>query len=168
MPRTRKGGRKRKRRHSIIPKPVAKGIRDINKITSKVARGIDKYPLAALRKTAKVVLKPRKMPRLKIGGFLSKAVRQLRNPGVYKVVKTAKKGGRKYRRGGTNGKKKKRPWGLSDVVLGAVAAPVEVGRLALGKGGRKTRRGGRKTRRGGRKTRRGGRKARRGGRKARR
>jgi len=160
MPRTRKGGRKRKRRgRSVIPGAVKKGIRDINKITSRVARGIDKYPLAALRKTAKVVLKPRKMPRLKIGGFMSKAVRELRNPGVFAT--TAKKGGRKRRRGGSkrrrggaNGKKKKRAWGMSDVVLGAVAAPVELGRLALGKGGRKRRRGGSKRRRGGRKSRR--------------
>ena len=154
MPRTRKGGRKRKRRRSsVIPGPVKKGIRDINRVTRRVARGIDRYPLAALRAVGKQVLKPRKFPGLS-GGFMSKAVRQLRNPGVYGVVKTAKKGGIKHRRGGANGKKKKRPWGLSDVVLGAVATPIEVGRLALGKGGRKRRRGGRKTRRGGRKSRR--------------
>jgi hypothetical protein len=139
---------------------LKKGIRDINKVTSRVARGIDHYPKKALTAIAGQVLKPRKFPGLS-GGFMSKAVRQLRNPGVYGVVKTAKKGGRKRRRGGANGKKKKRPWGMSDVILGAVAAPVEGVRLALGKGGWKRRRGGRKTRRGGRKTRRGGRKSRR-------
>jgi len=96
--RTRKRGRKIKR-SSIIPVPLKKGIRGINNITSKIARDIDKYPLAALRKFGKVVLKPR---RLKIGGFMSKTVRQLRNPG--RIVKTAKKGGRR-RRGGTCGKK---------------------------------------------------------------
>ena len=110
MPRTRKGGRKRKRRgRSVIPGPVKKGIRDINRVTRRVARGIDKYPVAALRAVGKVVLKPRKFPGLS-GGFMSKAVRQLRNPGVYGVVKTVKKGGRKHRRG-ANGKKKKRPLG---------------------------------------------------------
>jgi len=110
--------------------------------------------LAALRAVGKQVLKPRKFPGLS-GGYMSKAVRQLRNPGVYGVVKTTKKGGRKRRRGGANGKKKKkRAWGMSDVILGAVAAPVEGVRLALGKGGWKRRRGGRKTRRGGRKSRR--------------
>jgi len=98
--RTRKRGRKIKR-SSIIPVPLKKGIRGINNITSKIARDIDKYPLAALRKFGKVVLKPR---RLKIGGFMSKTVRQLLNPGVYGIVKTAKKGGRR-RRGGTCGKK---------------------------------------------------------------
>ena len=65
-----KGGRKtrRKSRRGVIPRPVAKGVRDINKITSRIARGIDKYPLAALKQVGKVVLKPRSMPRLKIGG----------------------------------------------------------------------------------------------------
>ena len=119
MPRTRKGGRKRKRRRSsVIPGPVKKGIRDINRVTRRVARGIDRYPLAALRAVGKQVLKPRKFPGLS-GGFMSKAVRQLRNPGVYGVVKTVKKGGRKRRRGGS---KKRR-------------------------GGSKTRRGGRRSRR---------------------
>lgn len=107
MPRTRKGGRKKRRcGRSVIPGPVKKGIRDINRVTRRVARGIDKYPVAALRAVGKVVLKPRKFPALS-GGFMSKAVRQLRNPGV---VKTVKKGGRKRRRG-ANGKKKKRPLG---------------------------------------------------------
>ena len=154
MPRSRKGGRKKRHRgRSVIPGPVKKGIRDINRVTRRVARGIDRYPLAALRAVGNQVLKPRKFPGLS-GGYMSKAVRQLRNPGVYGVVKTVKKGGRKRRRGGATGKKKKRPWGMSDVILGAVAAPVEGVRLALGKGGWKRRRGGRKTRRGGRKSRR--------------
>jgi len=88
--------RKGRRSSGIVPRPVAKGIRDINKITSRVARGIDKYPLKAMRGLAGAVLKPRKMPRLKIGGYASKAVRQLRNPGVFAAVaKTAKKGGRR-------------------------------------------------------------------------
>jgi len=90
--------RKGRRSSGIVPRPVAKGIRDINKITSRVARGIDKYPLKAVRGLAGVVLKPRKMPRLKIGGYDSKAVRQLRNPGVF--AKTAKKGGKRYRKRG--------------------------------------------------------------------
>ena len=102
--------RKGRRSSGIVPRPVAKGIRDINRITSRVARGIDKYPLKAVRGLAGVVLKPRKMPRLKIGGYDSKAVRQLRNPGVFgAVAKTAKKGGkRKRKRGGghCNGTKK--------------------------------------------------------------
>ena len=97
--RTRKRGRKIKR-SSIIPVPLKKGIRGINNITSKIARDIDKYPLAALRKFGKVVLKPR---RLKIGGFMSKTVRQLRNPGI--IVKTAKKGGRR-RRGGRKSRRR--------------------------------------------------------------
>ena len=151
MPRTRKGGRKRKRR-SIIPGPLKKGIRDINKVTSKVARGIDKYPLAALRKVGKVVLKPRKFPGLRGGGTTSCCARL--HPGAFGSASTQKKGGRKRRRGGDKSKKKKRPWGMSDVVLGAVAAPIEIGRLALGKGGRKTRRGGSRKRRGGRRSRR--------------
>ena len=95
--RTRKGGR-RKRRRKVLPRAVAKGIRDINKITSRVARGIDKYPLQGLRAVGKVVLKPRKFPGLR-GGFPSAAVRGLRNPGI--VSATAKKGGRKSRRGGS-------------------------------------------------------------------
>jgi len=142
MPRrkTRRKTRRKRRRRSVIPGPVKKGIRDINRVTRRVARGIDRYPMAALRAIGKQVLKPRKFPGLS-GGFMSKAVRQLRNPGVYGVVKTAKKGGRKRSRGG---KKKKRPWGWSDVALGAFAAPIEVGRLALGKGGRRTRKGGRR------------------------
>jgi len=99
--------RKGRRSSGIVPRPVAKGIRDINKITSRVARGIDKYPLKAVRGLAGVVLKPRKMPRLKIGGYDSKAVRQLRNPGVF--AKTAKKGGKRYRkRGGKHCKSKRR------------------------------------------------------------
>ena len=93
--------RKGRRSSGIVPRPVAKGIRDINKITSRVARGIDKYPLKAVRGLAGVVLKPRKMPRLKIGGYDSKAVRQLRNPGVFgAAAKTAKKGGKRYRKRG--------------------------------------------------------------------
>jgi len=115
MPRSRKAGRKRKRR-TVIPRPIAKGIRDINKITSRVARGIDKYPVAGLRAVGKVVLKPRKFPGLS-GGYPSKMVRGLRNPGI--VSATTKKGGRKRRRGGS---KKRR-------------------------GGSKTRRGGRRSRR---------------------
>ena len=148
MPRTRRAGRRRKRRHGVIPRPVSKGIRDINRITSRVARGIDKYPLKITKKLAGVVLKPRKMPRLKVGGYASSAVRRLLNPG--KFNKTAKGGA------GVLGKKKKRAWDASDVALGVFAAPLEGARLALGKGGR-NRRGGRKTRRGGRKSRRGGR-----------
>ena len=140
--------RKGRRSSGIVPRPVAKGIRDINKITSRVARGIDKYPLKAMRGLAGVVLKPRKL-RLKIGGYDSKAVRQLRNPGVFgATAKATKKGGALF----SGKKKKKRAWDASDVVLGAVAAPVELGRLALGKGGRKSRRGGKRSRRGGRRT----------------
>ena len=117
MPRSRKGGRKRKRlRRTVIPRPIAKGIRDINKITSKVARGIDLYPLKGLRAVGKVVLKPRKFPGLR-GGYPSAMVRGLRNPGI--VSATEKKGGRKTRRGGRKTRR----------------------------GGRKTRRGGRKSRR---------------------
>jgi len=160
MPRSRtrkRGRRKRSGVVGLVPKTLRKAITKVNKAARSAARGVDGL---ALIKAPKFVLGPilkrrfggRKLPGLS-GGFMSKAVRQLRNPGVYGAVKTAKKGGRK-RRGGANGKKKKRPWGLSDVVLGAVAAPIEVGRLALGKGGRKRRRGGRKTRRGGRKSRR--------------
>ncbi len=93
--------RKVRRSSGIVPRPVAKGIRDINKITRRVARGIDKYPLRAVRGLAGAVLKPRQMPRLKIGGYHSKAVRQLRNPGVFAAAaKTAKKGGKKKRKRG--------------------------------------------------------------------
>jgi len=85
----------------IIPRPVAKGVRDINKITGRVARGIDRYPVAALKAVAGEVLKPRSLPRLKIGGYDSKAVRHLLNPGVFgAVAKTAKKGGKKHRKRG--------------------------------------------------------------------
>ena len=152
MPRTRRAGRRRKRRkgHGVIPRQVSKGIHDINRITSRVARGIDKYPLKAMRGLAGVVLKPRKMPRLKVGGYDSRAVRRLVNPGRFN--KTTK-GGAFF----SGKKKKKRPWDASDVALGVFAAPLEAGRLALGKGGHKRRRGGRKSRRGGRKSRRGGR-----------
>ena len=96
--------RKGSRSSGIIPRPVAKGVRDINKITGRVARGIDRYPVAALKAVAGEVLKPRSLPRLKIGGYDSKAVRHLLNPGVFgAVAKTAKKGGKKYRkRGGSN------------------------------------------------------------------
>ena len=93
--------RKGSRSSGIIPRPVAKGVRDINKITGRVARGIDRYPVAALKAVAGEVLKPRSLPRLKIGGYDSKAVRHLLNPGVFgAVAKTAKKGGRKYRKSG--------------------------------------------------------------------
>ena len=100
--------RKGRRSSGIVPRPVAKGIRDINKITSRVARGIDKYPLKAVRGLAGVVLKPRKMPRLKIGGYDSKAVLKLRNAAPV-ATKTAKKGGKKHRkRGGRHCKSKRR------------------------------------------------------------
>ena len=161
MPRSRtrkRGRRKRSGVVGLVPKTLRKAITKVNKAARSAARGVDSI---ALIKAPKIVLGPilkrrfggRKFPGLS-GGYMSKAVRQLRNPGVYGVVKTAKKGGRKRRRGGATGKKKKRPWGMSDVILGAVAAPVEGVRLALGKGGWKRRRGGRKTRRGGRKSRR--------------
>ena len=96
--------RKGSRSSGVIPRPVAKGVRDINKITGRVARGIDRYPVAALKAVAGEVLKPRSLPRLKIGGYDSKAVRHLLNPGVFgAVAKTAKKGGKKHRkRGGSN------------------------------------------------------------------
>ena len=71
------------RKSGIIPRPVAKGVRDINKITSKVARGLVKYPDAALSAVAGEVLKKRSLPRLKIGGYLSSNVRHLLNPGKY-------------------------------------------------------------------------------------
>ena len=152
--RTHKRRRKSRRSSCIVPRQVAKGVRDINKITRRVARGIDKYPLKAVRGLAGVVLKPRKMPRLKIGGYDSKAVRQLRNPGVFgAAAKTAKKGGALF----SGKKKKKRAWDASDVALGVFAAPLEGARLALGKGGRKSRRGGKRSRRGGKRRRRGGR-----------
>ena len=101
-----KGGRKtrRKSRRGIIPRPVAKGVRDINKITSRIARGIDKYPLAALEETARVVLKRRSMPKLKIGGsYTEKKIRSLGGT-VFSdlagsvVPQTQKKGGRRRRR----------------------------------------------------------------------
>ena len=93
--------RKGSRSSGIIPRPVAKGVRDINKITGRVARGIDRYPVAALKAVAGEVLKPRSLPRLKIGGYDSKAVRHLLNPGVFgAVAKTAKKGGKKHRKRG--------------------------------------------------------------------
>ena len=131
MPRSRKGGRKKRRRgRSVIPGPVKKGIRDINKVTSRVARGIDKLGLKVLKPLVREVTKVRPFPGLR-GGFPSAAVRGLRNPGI--VSATAKKGGRKIRRGGRK----------------------------IRRGGRKTRRGGRKSRRGGRKSRRGGRRNRR-------
>ena len=94
MPRSRKAGRKRKRR-TVIPRPIAKGIRDINKVTSRVARGIDKYPLAALRIVGKEVLKPRKFPGLRGGG--TSCCTRLHPASV--SSSTQKKGGRK-RRGG--------------------------------------------------------------------
>ena len=120
MPRTRKAGRKRKRR-SVIPRPIAKGVKQITAITSKVARGIDKYPLAALRKVGKEVLKPRKFPGLRGGG--TGCCAKL-NPGAFGSSST-KKGGRK-RRGGS---KKRR------------------GGSKKRRGGSKKRSGGRKTRR---------------------
>jgi len=93
--------RRHRRSSGIIPRPVAKGVRDINKITGRVARGIDRYPVAALKAVAGEVLKPRSLPRLKIGGYDSKAVRHLLNPGVFgAVAKTAKKGGKKHRKRG--------------------------------------------------------------------
>jgi hypothetical protein len=96
--------RKGSRSSGIIPRPVAKGVRDINKITGRVARGIDRYPVAALKAVAGEVLKPRSLPRLKIGGYDSKAVRHLINAAPYPgaVAKTAKssKGGKKHRKRG--------------------------------------------------------------------
>ena len=130
------------RKSGFIPRPVAKGVRDINKITSKVARGLVKYPDAALRAVAGEVLKKRSLPRLKIGGYLSSNVRHLLNPGKYPSSVGMKGVG---------------------VTAGRVADGVQVTH-----GGRKRRRGGRKSRRGGRKSRRGGRKSRRGGRTRRR
>ena len=119
------------RKSGFIPRPVAKGVRDINKITSRVARGLVKYPDAALRAVAGEVLKERSLPRLKIGGYMSSNVRQLLNPGKYPSS------------------------------VGMSGKGVSAGRAADGvqktHGGRKRRRGGRKSRRGGRKSRRGGR-----------
>ena len=129
------------RKSGFIPRPVAKGVRDINKITSKVARGLVKYPDAALRAVAGEVLKERSLPRLKIGGYSSSNVRHLLNPGKFPSSVGMKGVGLKTRR----------------------ADGVQVTH-----GGRKRRRGGRKSRRGGRKSRRGGRKSRRGGRTRRR
>ena len=120
MTKTRKAGRKRKHR-SVVPKPIAKGVKQITAITSKVARGIDKYPLAALRKVGKEVLKPRKFPGLR-GGGTSCCTRL--HPGAVSSAST-KKGGRK-RRGGS---KKRR------------------GGSKKRRGGSRKRRGGRKTRR---------------------
>jgi len=129
------------RKSGFIPRPVAKGVRDINKITGRVARGLVKYPDAALKAFAGQVLKKRSMPRLKIGGYLSSNVRHLLNPGKFPSSVGMKGVGLKTRR----------------------ADGVQVTH-----GGRKSRRGGRKSRRGGRKSRRGGRKSRRGGRTRRR
>ena len=101
--------RKGRRSSGIIPRPVAKGVRDINKITGRVARGIDRYPVAALKAVAGEVLKTRSLPRLKIGGYDSKAVRHLINAAPYPgaVAKTAKKGGKKHcKRGGGHCDKK--------------------------------------------------------------
>ena len=119
------------RKSGFIPRPVAKGVRDINKITSRVARGLVKYPDAALRAVAGEVLKKRSLPRLKIGGYLSSNVRQLLNPGKYPSSV------------GMSGK--------------GVSAGRAVDGVQKTHGGRKRRRGGRKSRRGGRKSRRGGR-----------
>ena len=118
------------RKSGFIPRPVAKGVRDINKITSRVARGLVKYPDAALRAVAGEVLKERSLPRLKIGGYLSSNVRHLLNPGKFPSSVGMKGVGLKTRK----------------------ADPVQITH-----GGRKRRRGGRKSRRGGRKSRRGGR-----------
>ena len=119
------------RKSGFIPRPVAKGVRDINKITSRVARGLVKYPDAALRVVAGEVLKKRSLPRLKIGGYLSSNVRHLLNPGKYpSSVGVSGKGVTQTRK----------PDGVQ-----------------ITHGGRKRRRGGRKSRRGGRKSRRGGR-----------
>ncbi|RLI47712.1 hypothetical protein DRO61_07550, partial [Candidatus Bathyarchaeota archaeon] len=99
MPRTRR--RRTRRRRSVIPRPISKGVKQITAITSKVARGIDKYPLAALRKVGKEVLKPRKFPGLRGGG--TSCCTRLR-PGAFRSV-SAKKGGRKRRRGGRRTRK---------------------------------------------------------------
>jgi hypothetical protein len=110
MPRTRRAGRRKHRRkgHGVLPGAVKKGIHDINKITSRVARGVDKYPLAALRKVGKVVLKPRQLPKLHIGGsYTEKHFRSLGGSmfsdtaGSFGAAKTTKKGGR-HRKGRTH------------------------------------------------------------------
>ena len=133
--------RRKGRKSGFIPRPVAKGVSDINKITGRVARDLVKYPDAALRAVAGEVLKKRSLPRLKIGGYSSSNVRHLLNPGKFPSSVGMKGVGLKTRK----------------------ADPVQITH-----GGRKSRRGGRKSRRGGRKSRRGGRKSRRGGRKSRR
>ena len=122
--------RRKGRKNGFIPRPVAKGVRDINNITSTVARGLVKYPDAALRAVAGEVLKQRSLPRLKIGGYSSSNVRHLLNPGKFPSSVGMKGVGLKTRK----------------------ADPVQITH-----GGRKRRRGGRKSRRGGRKSRRGGR-----------
>ena len=119
------------RRSGFIPRPVARGVRDINAITSRVARGLVRYPDAALRAVAGEVLKKRSLPRLKIGGYLSSNVRHLLNPGKYPSSV------------GMSGK--------------GVTATRKPDGVQITHGGRKSRRGGRKSRRGGRKSRRGGR-----------
>ena len=116
------------RKSGFIPRPVAKGVRDINKITSRVARGLVRYPDAALRAVAGEVLKKRSF---KIGGYMSSNVRQLLNPGKYPSSV-----------------------GMKGVGVTATRKPDGV---QITHGGRKRRRGGRKSRRGGRKSRRGGR-----------
>ena len=108
MPRTRRAGRRRKHRrkgHGVLPVAVKKGVRDINRIAGKVARGVDKYPLAALRKVGKVVLKPRKFPKLIGGSYTEKQIRSLGGSMFSDLAgsfgaKTAKKGGR-HRKGRT-------------------------------------------------------------------
>jgi len=111
MPRTRRAGRRRKHRskgHGVIPRPVKVAVRRINKIDSGVAKGVDKYPLAALRTVGKEVLKPRKLPKLHIGGsYTEKQIRSLGGSmfsdlaGSFGAAKTAKKGGRR-RKGRTH------------------------------------------------------------------
>ena len=118
------------RKSGFIPRPVAKGVRDINKITGRVARGLVKYPVTSLKAFAGEVLRKRSLPRLKIGGYSSSNVRHLLNPGKFPSSVGMKGVGLKTRR----------------------ADGVQVTH-----GGRKRRRGGRKSRRGGRKSRRGGR-----------
>jgi len=98
--------RKRKRIR-VLPRPVAKGLRDINKITSRLARGVDKWPMKVVKDVTRVVLKPRSFR----GGSYSQNSRSLGgtkfsdSAALFKSVAT-KKGGRKTRRGGkTRGKK---------------------------------------------------------------
>ena len=138
------------RKSGFIPRPVAKGVRDINKITSRVARGLIKVPDAVLEKVAGEVLKTRSMPRLKIGGYLSSNVRHLLNPGKYpssvgmsgkgvsagRAVDGVQKthGGRKRRRGGRKSRKGGRNCSSPHF-------------FNCGVGGRKSRRGGRTRRR---------------------